>query len=704
MSRKYAIFFLCTLTALFSCSRKGEDSFYESGKGGIRLTLDTDYASATKADVEEGSIGPDSFKIEIINSKGIIFKRWATYADYKSEENTAFVMNAGGPYTLRATYGDSLASGFDAFFFMGEQEFTVLPQETVDLNVVCRMANVKVAVVYGENIAKDYSDYKVTVKNSRGSLDFTKDCTEAGYLPVGNLTVTLELTDNEGKKWYFKNGSEVSAAAGDFITLNLDTKEIPEMEVEVTITIDKTTEDHTVTVNLPSYMLPADAPSFNPVGFGQEDKTVTFVEGTSPENAAVNINAASGIKSCVMKVNSAYLTSSLGWPSEIDFLNLTPDVINILSRDGVVYTENMDGVTLANIEMKGLAKVFRYTDDVEANRHSFTVSVTDAMGKSAEATYVMAPVAAQKSVNDIPEADVWAVKAYVTMTTDGNPENLFPEISTDGTSWTKPSYDQVSVEGNSRRVLIKGLTPGTAYSVRAGYNSYSSGEFKAMTTETAQQVENAGFEEWYETVVEEKIPIYFPYLQDAQDKWWDSNNRQTAAEEHSTYNSYKCFPTTWYVDGREGGKAASIMAVAVNSWNSEIMGAGKTPGELFIGTYGGERGHVFGSRPSKLRFYYKYEPNGTDTWQATVQIKNGSEVIAENVVTSSESVNDWRELTLDLNYSDNMKKATGIYIQFLQSTSDSPNTSKREVTTPAGSFKIYGGSVLTVDDIELIYE
>lgn len=684
-----------------SCSRR-EDTFYEPGMGGVRIDLAAQ-APATRADVTDGSLNADDFKVEIINSSGVIFKRWATFAEYKAQ-NAVVQMNAGGPYTLRATLGDSTASGWDAWFFKGEQQFTVIPQETVDVYAVCRMANIKVAVEYGANIVADYSSYKTTVTNSRGSLVFDmahKD--EAGYMPVAPLTVDVALTDGNGKTWYFRNGSEISAAPGDFITLKLDTDEAPSQEIGLVISVDRTTNDSTVVVDLPSYMLPKDAPLLIPEagGFGS-DGILSYVEGTEP-NANVSFNAAGGLAGCTMSVSSSYL-KSLGWPETVDFLNLTSDVKNIIARDGLVYVVDA-GATMGSIDLSAVARKFVYADNAEANTHSFTIRITDELGKTAEATYSIVPVAAQKSVEEIPEGNVWAarIENVVLGTSDGDPSLLYPEVMADGGSWVKPQFTS-SVSGTSNTVTITGLTPGTKYSVRARYNNGISADVREVTTEAAQQVENAGFEEWYETVVEEKIPIYFPYLQDAQDKWWDSNNRQTAAKEYSTYNSYKCFPTTWYVDGREGGKAASIMAVAVNSWNSEIMGAGKTPGELFIGTYDGERGHVFGSRPSKLRFYYKYEPNGTDTWQVTVQIKNGSEVIAENVVTSSESVNDWRELTLDLNYSDNMKKATGIYIQFLQSTSDSPNTSKREVTTPAGSFKIYGGSTLTVDDIELIYE
>lgn len=694
---------LLLVFALSSCSIK-EETPYSPGTGGVRIDL-TAQAPATRAEVPEGSLDADDFKVEIINPAGVVFKRWATYAEYKAQEESAVQMNAGGPYTLRATLGDSTASGWDAFFFMGEKEFTVIPQETVDVSAVCRMANVKVAVEYGENIVGEYVSYETTVSSSRGTLVFDmqhKD--ESGYMPPAPLTVDVELVDKNGKPWYFRNGSQIQAAPGDFITIRLNTDPVPAYEVGLTITVDRTTNDSTINVGIPSYMLPKDAPLLVPEtgGFDAEGK-LSVVEGTEPD-AAVSLNAVSGIAGCTMTVNSAYL-ASLGWPATLDFLALSADEKNILERDGLVYAVE-EGGTMGTIDLSAVARRFAYTEDVEDNSHSFTIKLTDALGKTAEATFVITPSAASKSIAEISEGNVWAarIENVVLSTEDGDPELLYPEVRAEGGQWTRPSCTSTSVSGTTKTFTITGLTPGTGYSVRARYNNGASETAREVTTEEAQQVENAGFEEWYETVVEEKIPIYFPYLESEQDKWWDSNNRQTAAKEYITYNSYKCFPTTWYVDGHNGGKAASVMAVAVNSWNSEAMGAGQTPGELFIGTYGGDRGHAFGSRPSRLKFFYTYTPQGSDTWQVLVQIKNGESVIAEKTAASSASAGGWTEFTVELDYSDRATKATGIYIQFLQSTSSSPNTSKKSVTTPAGSFKIYGGSTLTIDDIELIYE
>ena len=478
-----------------SCSRR-EETMYEPGTGGVRIDLATE-APATRADVPE--LSPDDFKVEIINKAGVIFKRWGTYAEYKSQDNPLVQMNVGDGYTLRATLGDSTASGWNAWFFKGESVFSVLPQQTVEVRAVCRMANVKVAVNYGDNVINDYVSYRTIVSNSRGRLDFDmehKD--EAGYMPVGPLTVDVELTDGDGRIWYFRNGSQIEAYPGDFITLNLDTDEIPSQEIGLIISIDRTTNDSTVNVELPSYMLPKDAPLLIPEAGGfDENGTLTMVEGTEP-NANISFNAVSGLTGCTMTVGSTYL-SSLGWPQTLDFLSLSADEKNILERDGLTYVVEEAG-TMGAIDFSAVARKFAYSEDAGANAHSFTIKITDALGKTAEATFVITPRAASKSIAEISEGNVWAarIENVVLSTEDGDPELLYPEVRAEGGQWTMPSCTSTSVSGTTNTFTITGLTPGTDYSVRARYNNGASETVREVTTEEAQQVENAGFEDWYE--------------------------------------------------------------------------------------------------------------------------------------------------------------------------------------------------------------
>lgn len=709
--KNFSILLLLVLLA-FSCSRR-EDNIYGPGMGGIRIDLATQ-APATRAELEDGSLNADDFKVEIINSQGVIFKRWATFAEYKAQESTAVQMNAGGPYTLRATLGDSTASGWNSWFFKGEQQFTVLPQETVTVAAVCRMANIKVAVKYGENVLSEYTSYETTVTNRRGSLLFDmahKD--EAGYMPADPLTVDVALTDKSGKTWYFRNGSEISAAPGDFITLNLDTDAVPTQDIGLTITVDRTTNDSTIVVELPSYMLPKDAPVLSPEtgGFDSEGN-LSMVEGTEP-NANISYEAVSGLAGCVMTVNSSYL-KSLGWPETLDFFNLSASDKNIIDRDSLVYVVE-DGLTMGSIDLSLVARKFTYVDDAAANVHSFTIKLTDKMGKTAEATFKITPVKAEISLGEIAEGNVWAARLenVVLSTSNGDVSLLYPEVMAEGGSWVKPQYTS-SVSGTSNTVTITGLTPGTKYSVRARYNNGVSADVREVTTEAAQQVENAGFEEWseweyvaYDVIGSVKQTSYGPYSNDGS-KWWDTNNAETTVKSTTPGNmTFKSFPMVSYVGGRNGGRAAQMMLIAVSktatSWSapSPTVGFGK----VFTGVYGGVQGRSFASRPSKLNFWYKYSSFESDSFKAYISVKNGDTVIGEATYSSSDSRSEWTQMSVDIAYSRTDLKADTIYIEFV-SASDS-NKWQYNMSIVYGGDKtanVHGGSILIVDDIELIYE
>lgn len=716
----FSLLLLLLILLPSSCSRK-EEALYSPGMGGVMIDLTTDLP-ATKSGVTEETLSADDFKVEVINPDGVIFKRWNTFAEYKAEqEETGFQMNAGGPYRLRAMYGDSTAYGFDAVYFIGEQEFTVLPQETTEVQVICRMGNVKVAVRYGDNIRKNYSDFKATVYNEGGSLVFGKDCTEPGYLTAGELSVYIELTDHDGKKWYFQNGSTISAASGDFVTLKVDTEYIPEMNVSLTVKVDSSTERHDIGVTLPSLMLPAGAPEMTSKGFSTDDSSISFVEGILPQEDSLffaSMDAPAGIYSLILSVQTT--NPELAWASDVDLVNPTQEQRSKLQAAGFPLPDTLYRSRKVSIDFSSIVMLVRYMQD--AATQSISLKVTDGLNKTAEGRWLLAPEPVVKSISQIDEGNVWARRVYnVTMTTNGNITQLYPVIQADGsTEWVRPEFTE-TISGQTKTVTITGLNPGTKYSVRAAYvdNSNVTEEVREFTTEAAQQVENAGFEEWSEWdyyVNKEGLfwgddvyqMNYAPYSDD-NTRWWDCNNSETTpGNRTNTGATYKSFPMVSYVSGRNSEKAAQLMVIVIS--NAATSGTAPSPktvgfGRIFTGVYGGEQGRSFPSRPDKMKFWYKYSPNDSDIFKVYVSIKSGDTVIGEGTFTSSESKANWTDLSVDITYSRADLKADGIYIEFV-SGSDSDKWDYDQSITYGGNktANVHGGSTLTIDDIELIYE
>lgn len=153
------------------------------------------------------------------------------------------------------------------------------------------------------------------------------------------------------------------------------------------------------------------------------------------------------------------------------------------------------------------------------------------------------------------------------------------------------------------------------------------------------------------------------------------------------------------------------------------------PGELFIGditvTTGGtaakpsgdhydiDKGRAFASRPTGVRFYYKYSPYNSDSWKvyAALMDEDGT-VIAETTKTDNAIVSDdYQEANITFNYNeDKTKSPAKIYIYFassIYSGSELPYRSTNVTTWYGDSQRTdetLSGSVFWVDDISLIYD
>lgn len=713
------LFMLLVLTV--SCSRK-EETLYSPGMGGVMIDLTADLP-ATKAEVmDDLQLDPDDFQVEVINSSGVIFKRWSTFAEYKSQEGAGFQMNAGGPYRIRAVYGDSTASGFQALFFMGEQEFTVVPQQTTEVAVVCSMGNARLAVEYGENIHEDYTDFRTIVYNDHGSVIFGKDESRSGYIHAGELSVYVELTDAAGEKKYFMNGSGITAAAGDFITLKVDTQPIEKENVSLTVIVDSSTERKDVGVTLPSFMLPADAPEMS-AAFTADGESISFVEGVLPEGDpfVVDMNVPAGIYSLKVSVSSS--NPELAWASDMDLLDLTEEQKSKLSDAGFTVPDLYRSRT-QKIDFSSIAMLVRVLED--GSGQSLGIKVTDGLGKTADGRWALAPRPASKSISPVDDGNVWARRVYnVTMTTDGNPEYLYPLVKAEGSEeWVRPAFTGTVSEG-SKTVTITGLEPSTKYQVVAAYvdNANITEDVREFTTEVEQQVGNAGFEDFYseDYLVRDALvgsdlyqKIYYPWAT-GESSIWDTNNTESLVElSWSNENlNYRSISVVSYVRGYKGDKAAQIIAACVGNYNTSGTTAAGTRKTVGGKLYLKDGGCAFDSRPSKLTFYYKYLPrlddsHSSDTFRVLLQLKNGEEVIgtAQSDYTYSQEVGDWTKAEVTVNYSNTTKKATTVYIEIRQSINDEPvyNINVPVPIYDGSSINAHAGSILTIDDIELIYE
>ena len=706
----------------------------EAGK--VTFTLSADLRNDVvdvKSSAEEISV--DDFWVEIFNSKKIrIFCE--KYADAK---DTTLYVNSGD-YTLLATYGTENSVGFDKPFYKAEEPFTVGPQETKPLAATATLANVKVAVNFDEDLDNklSYEQYWAVVRNNGKKLRFNPAETRAGYIPAGNLEFVLVVKINGEYKQYVHPAAEY--APNDFVTFNVSAP-LMDGNLVIKVLIDNTVEIVEVDeIVVPiEDMLPIEEPAIYSEGF-DNDNSITFVDTKAPVKNELWISAtAEGVlSSAVLSIDCP----DLGLPAEIDLATADDAVASAYEAKGIWWKFNAERTSLSislldayNDHISGLG--YRGYDH-DAGRPLPTAEIglkIEAAGgavKSAEEHYAVyvEPNAARGSFswNDY---DVWATRIVNPVLTLGEGKYDMTKIqySMDGQTWidfqdvTSSEYSMGTVEG---------LDAGTTYYLRAIYDGWLEAAAPvSFTTEAAQQVGNAGFEEWQVlsyTYTTKLISTssgsrdwYIPWNADEDDIWWAVNSKKTMPSETTPQaQPYKVCPTVSFctTDAHEGTKSAQIATVFVSNGATSSTFAANSPwtytsaaGELFIGAADADgnhssEGHRFLSRPLELTFRYKYESYKEETFYVSVVLKNEqNEIIASNEVLDGAAASSWTEMSIPLNYINETSKASDIYICFKSTSASSPSYDKGKSLEMNGTTqKGHMGSVLKIDDLVLIYK
>ena len=701
---KYALLSAFSALLLASC---GKDEYDFGNEGEVSFALSAEYVTSAVKSYSEGDFSIDDFTLEIFNEEGVKIKKWK-YGEIKNE---TVRLNAGYKKAV-AFYGDSLATGFDIIYFAGESEFVVGGQSVTPVSITCRQSNVEIAVEWGEYIKSAYSDYSIRIyrEGKSGELLFGSQTTESGYIPAGELSMEITLVDASGESRVY-SPEPLQARANDFIKLKIDTKEPDKEEVDLDITVETTTNDIVEEIKIPAVLVAKEAPSFTFMGEASASAAVSIVEGADGSDLNLSITAPGKIAGCTL---ASSFTSPVaeGWPLEIDLIGGDETTLALMKSQGLDW--NLSDETYANVDFTGFVKNLRRVSGENSN--VATVTVTDKKGKSVAFELTFNIGEAQISLEEIPEYDMWATKAYLTASTaDGDAAALSVEVSANGgLSWTTPQINEVSSDASSRRLEIAGLAPGTSYEFRAAYYSTRSAEVSA-TTEAAAQVPNSGFEEWSEweykpyILSNDKQSNYGPYASSSS-KWWDCNNSETTPENGWSpgYLTYKSFPMVSYVPGNESSRAAQIMTIAISS--TATPGTAPSPtvcaGRLFSGDYGGQNSRPFASRPSAISFDYKYVQHESENFIVNVQVIGAGAVIGEGHLYPAGNVSDWTNITLDIEYTNTAQKADAISIEFISTNASGSDAWEYDQSITYGGDKtarVHGGSILTVDNLEMVY-
>lgn len=342
---------------LSACSDRFSDSrpdCPEGGTGDVVITLDADIRNENinvkSASGEE--IPVDDFWVEIFNSKS---KR--LYCEKYAEAKDDVINLNTGDYRLLAIHGDSLGVGFDKPFYMADVAFAVEARKDNSVSAVAKLANVKVKVIFGENLSNTefYGDCFAIVRNSdrkvKSELKFRKDETRAGYIPAGELI--LEVYAKIGDAYMYYPLEAKTCSPNDFVTFNVDA-DVRNGNLTVSLTIDDSVDlyEDIITISADG-ALPVPEPAISLTGFDREG-AYYIKNGVKPASGELvaDINAPASLSYISLEIKSDCLLEK-GLPSNLDLMN-PGEAMSVLEETGFVWYVN-SSKTLAVIDFEDVA-------------------------------------------------------------------------------------------------------------------------------------------------------------------------------------------------------------------------------------------------------------------------------------------------------------------------------------------------------------
>ena len=724
---KFKYIYIGLIALLFTACQ--EEDFGSGVKGGIRITL----AEEVGVDVTTRST-PEELTIPIEKDFTLKVVDQATNDTiYNGKYTSEIIPVSAGTYTIIAEYGEDVVLDADKPYYKGIAEDVQVSNSVIDASISCSVANALVSVILEDETTfkQLYPSAYFKVKIGNTEKNFS-DYSQSAYFKAGSSLSLLTL---------YKNRTD-----GDHIDLLAKAKEVLKDDfpdpfkakdhLKITLGLENTgsgvsikvvkakIDTITISETIPLEWLPK--PKVEATGF-DNNNTLTFAETETPP-AKLNLDLASALQDIKFKFDF----------EDEQFASLENDKEYLLSTDKAAIESALDitlpaiGATEASIDFAPLvAKLQSKVDEATSNKIMIVPKANDRWSSEktdVDSVYTFTCNKPEFSIA-VQEGNVWTKTFTIDepTVTAGNAEVLkdklvyqYKEKDADDNAW------QACSNGLEQAFLT--VPDNKAYQVRAFYREGIVSDVVDITLETPAQLPNSDMEEWWiETktagslITKKTYYTFHPYAEGlGSSSWWDTNNDKAQGGTVALGIWYEgCFAScvSYTTDVHGGSKAALIYLSGCGDGYANTSGSyvgGAMVGSLFIGSYnsGIIQGHSFESRPSSLSFWYKYKPYNSDAFKVIVSLKDGDTEIATGTyepTAYSEEDNAYKQATVDFNYTDDKAKATTICVQFLASNKTELSGSDfawgTTINYPTiGDWTVHMGSVLKVDDIQLIYD
>ena len=573
-----------------SCSY---DKIIASSDGKVKLSMTIDdnveIVSRAVSETEKAAL-EESCKIYVYSSKGLIRKY------HGADEVPSDLWLASGEYSAEAWAGDSVPASFDKKYYRGKTTFNVSPTAVANAVINCKIANVVASVKFDASVATVLSDNKITIANTKGSLDFSDANADAkGYymMPSGDTKLTYSITGTRlGGETYTQNGEieDVKGTTEYALTIKFQSKEfeaigggmfvvdVDEKEIEVNDSFEITAIP-LITANFDlSQPKTGDAGSF---------KKFSIYVSAVEELTGLELSG----------LNSIGFTAS----DKVEFFQSQDYVKSQLSTFGIeiqcpfATDEHPEG----DVRAAKITFTAAMLNTLANGKYSIGIKATDNLNKVRNTTLVIDVSNDAVKVTEVPAYDVWATSATVhgTIAKEGS-TGTGVEYRKAGGDWTKVYSD----DSAAFSVKLTGLEAGTAYEYRAFAdndgegNAFTSSTIYTFTTETAAQLPNSGFEDWCEI-----SGVVSPCASEST-MFWDCGNAGAKIASAVLTTAESTIKNSGNYSAKLNSKNVVIKFAAGNMFIGKYLDTDGTDGVLGFGR------QVFSSRPKSLTGYVKYNP------------------------------------------------------------------------------------------------
>lgn len=725
----------CLLAILFACQ---QESLTEATKGSFSVSLaDEALLATTKAQQSISDETAKQFHLCIRNEAG--------YTLYDDAWTNQPIPAPEGSYTLEASMGKNADVAFDSPYYTGEAKATIQPKQAASVTIPCKVANALVSINWENKEALDqvFTNYGVKVVVNQASAQLTSsEPNRKVYLKAGEAVAfyfvgTLRSTSEEKTAQMTSDKLPQKLNAAQHLILTLKTDDRLAMQIE-----KAEIKTETINATIPLERLPKPKVT----GFANQATSLTYTETADAIDARLAFTASHAIQDLeftldfgdeqLQSLNKTYLLS-----------NLTEADKQSLSRAGI--TLNTQG-TEGNIDLTQLTASLR-TNKGEAvdNRITLRVKANDRWSSEAEAApvYTIQTVKPEFSVS-IDERNCWSREFTIDEVSiqTGNADKIKSNLTYqyfDGTSWIDCQTREAQKGRTQQFTKAAEELTKKSYPVRALYRGAvaSTGDVTA-TLEEPTPIPNGDMEEWqidnYLDYRDKKFYSFNPWAAGESSGFWDTNNlfttRHRRNSSSATMYKYNGMPAVSLVPGRSG-LAAELRSTANGRANTKFIGHteqdyNKVAGELYTGTAkvktGGNDANAssdtyerikdsqFSSRPTTLQFWYKYLPfDESEKFSVLVELyDNEGNLMATNSVENGTNTGaTWTMMQVPVDYTSN-EKCAYLHILFCSTTVTGKNMKYKTCTytlykslTDTYTYEpSYVGSVLTIDDIQLIYD